>query len=80
MPLITDGRIQDGFFRKRRILSLILPEEGFSHSLSGKTIPKMAYSYAKKMANLTGLSIDEVLESKPVRSYIDKLEERVTLD
>jgi hypothetical protein len=76
LPLITDGRIQDGFFRKRRILSLILPES----NLSGKTIPKMAYSYAKKMANLTGLSIDEVLESKPVRSYIDKLEERVSLD
>ncbi len=39
----------------------------------------MAYSYAKKMSDVTGLSIDEVLKSKPVRSYVDRLEERVSV-
>jgi len=73
MPLITDGDIREGFIRKRRILSVILPKG------EEESIPKMAYSYAKKMSEVTGLPLEDVLKSKPIQTYISRLREEVRL-
>lgn len=75
MPLITDGDIREGFIRKRRILSAILPEREERE----ESIPKMAYSYAKKMSEVTGLPLEDVLKSKPIQTYINRLREEVRL-
>lgn len=40
---------------------------------SKKKVPAMVMQYAKKMAEQTGLSVKEVLKSKPVQSYWKKI-------
>jgi hypothetical protein len=38
-----------------------------------KKVPAMVMQYAKKMAEQTGLSVKDVLKSKPVQSYWKKI-------
>ena len=40
---------------------------------SSKKVPAMVMQYAKKMAEQTGLSVKDVLKSKPVQSYWKKI-------
>lgn len=42
-------------------------------SKSSKKVPAMVMQYAKKMAEQTGLSVKDVLKSKPVQSYWKKI-------
>lgn len=77
MPLITDGNIGRGFLRDRKILTLLLSRG--DKSTTGREIPKIAYEYAKQMSNLLGKPLDEVLDSKPVRKYIERIEEKIKI-
>lgn len=63
MPLILDGDITTGFLRKRKILAQIL---------GVKYVPEPIYNYAKRISEITGLPIEEVLESRPVKNMIRK--------
>ena len=63
MPLIIDGDITRGFIRKRKILSKFL---------GIKYIPEPIYNYAKRISEITGLPLEEVLNSKPVRRMLEK--------
>lgn len=69
MPLIIDGDITEGWVRERALLKAIL----------GERIPKLAYDFAVGVSRATGLPLDTVLRSKPVRSYIERLREEVVL-
>lgn len=40
---------------------------------ASKKVPAMVMQYAKKMAEQTGLSLEKVLKSKPVKSYWKKI-------
>lgn len=40
-------------------------------------VPELAYEYARGIAEATGLSLKEVLMSRPVRRYIERMEKRV---
>lgn len=73
MPLIIDGDIRRGFIRERKLLSIILPEK------KENTIPEMAYSYAKGISEITGIPLKDVLNSKPVKSYISRIRKEVRL-
>lgn len=66
---IFDGDITKGWLRERVILKFIL----------GVRIPKLAYEYAKGISKVTGLPLEQVLKSKPVREYIKRLREEVVI-
>lgn len=62
MPLLLDGNIVSGWIRKRRVLARIF----------GEPIPEPIYNYAKRISEITGLPLEEVLQSKPVRRMLEK--------
>jgi len=83
MPVITDGDITTGFIRReRRIIKRLLGiisgggEEGEYIEVR---MPKAAYEYAKKVSELTGKPLDEVIFSSAVRKYVDRFKEEVTV-
>jgi hypothetical protein len=43
--------------------------------ITAKKLPKMAENYAKEMAKTTGLSVVEVKQSKPFKTYLKALKE-----
>lgn len=62
MPLLVDGDITNGYVRKRVILKVLL----------GRAIPEPIFNYAKRISEITGLPLEEVLESRPVKNMIKK--------
>ncbi len=42
-------------------------------------VPELVYRYAKRISEVTGLPLEEVLQSEPVRRYWERLERRVSL-
>jgi len=78
MPLVTDGDITKGWIRDRRLLRLIfsrlVPSRSSSSPLGRSTmeIPEPVYNYAKKISGVTGLPLEQVLKSKPVRRMIER--------
>jgi len=63
LPLVTDGKIYTGFIRKRRLLALIFEPK----------IPEIAKKYAEGVSRLTGIPLEKVMKSRPVRNYIKAL-------
>jgi len=43
------------------------------------SIPRMAYSYVERISEFTGIPKEQVLRSRPVKRFIERLEERVYL-
>jgi len=43
------------------------------------SIPRMAYSYVERISKFTGIPKEKVLRSRPVKRFIERLEERVYL-
>lgn len=66
MPLIVDGDITKGFIRKRVLLFRLFTLLGVEY------IPEPIYNYAKRISEITGLPLEEVLKSKPVRKLLDR--------
>jgi len=68
--LITDGDITRGIGgRKRKIVASILEPK----------YPKLWVEYVRRVSETTGNPIKEVMESRPARRYLEKLEERSEL-
>lgn len=47
--------------------------------LREKEIPRPVFEYAKKISEITGLPLEKVLESEPVKNLIKKWEEKVKI-
>ena len=61
-------RILERILRERPILgSPIIREE----------VPKPAYNYAKRISEVTGIPLSEVLRSQPFRRLLEKWSEKV---
>lgn len=61
--LIAGTDIRNGLFgRKRQVVVMFL----------GEYIPEPVMKYAKSVAETTGLPLEEVLKSQPVRNYMKK--------
>jgi len=78
VPLITDGKLKTGFLRDRIIISLlrdlIMGEEARSNVMY---VPKPVFNYARKISEITGLPLHEVLKSEPVKKLIKRWTEYV---
>lgn len=68
---ILDGDVTEGWIRERKLLKALFP----NLSDSQEKIQRMALNYAKKISNFTGLSLEEVMNSEPFKSYVRKLQE-----
>ena len=86
VPLLLDGDLTTGWIRReRRIVKRFLKLKVFSPSPYTREaqveihIPKMAYRYAKRVSEITGLPLETVLNSRPVREYIKRLKEEVVI-
>jgi len=66
---------------RRRLLSLIdellKGEPERSESLREQLVPRPVYEYAKRISEVTGLPLREVLRSQPVQSLIKRWTEHV---
>jgi putative cell wall-binding protein len=60
-----------------RILRWILEEKPLLSSISREEIPKPAYNYAKKISELTGVPLQQVIRSQPFRKLLEKWSEKV---
>lgn len=40
-------------------------------------LPEAVYNYAKRMSKITGLPLEEVLQSEPVKKYLEKYQRKV---
>jgi hypothetical protein len=45
--------------------------------LFGEEIPKPAYEYARRISEITGLPLEEVLKSQPVKNLVKRWRETV---
>jgi hypothetical protein len=61
VPIITDGRIETGFIRERKILASLLRPE----------VPAMTMRYAEGIAKRTGLPLETIMRSKPFLNYLE---------
>ena len=78
MPLIRDGDITTGWIRKKRpLFSLFFGE---CEPAGRVRVPLLAYNYAKRISELTGLPLKTVLRSKPVKSFVEKLSSYVEVE
>ena len=64
-PRVTNPDLIDWWKRRPKIL--------------GKSYPRLAYSYAQGISQITELPIETVLQSRPVQKYVERLEERIRL-
>ena len=63
MPLLIDGRLDTGWFRRRFLLAKLFGQ---------MVVPEPVYNYAKRISEITGLPLKEVLQSKPVRRMVER--------
>lgn len=63
---ILDGGIFKGWVRERRFLKKLLEEYLIKHS-------PLVRKYAESIAKITGLDVETVLRSEPVRNYVKKI-------
>ena len=69
-------RTEIGRYIKHRLL---FGEEPPPERMGRRRIPKMAYSYAVRIAEITGLPVETVLKSRPMQNYIKRLTEWIEL-